>query len=225
MAVSSNDTPSRNDTGIADAEPFDARLRVEDVVCRRGGRVLLEGLTFTLTPGDALRLLGPNGAGKTSLLRLLAGLLPPAAGRVRCLVGETAVSRSRRVHLLSHLDAIKPGLTVASALRFWIDYAGGDAARVRPALAQVGLDALAASRCGDLSAGQRRRLNLARLLALPRPIWLLDEPTAALDADGQALLEAFIAVHRAAGGIVVAATHLPLDLPGARALTLDVEPA
>ena len=208
--------------GPSGALPFAARLLAEDVACRRGGRVLFEGLSVALAPGDALRLVGPNGAGKTSLLRLLAGLLPPAAGAVRHAGLDRSVPSFQRLHLLSHLDAIKPGLSVEASLGFWTAYAGGAARPIGEALARVGLAPLRASRCGDLSAGQRRRLNLARLLALPRPVWLLDEPTAALDADGQALLEALIAEHRAADGIVVAATHLPLDLPGARTLTLDV---
>lgn len=199
-----------------------ATLTLRGIACARGGRTLFEGLDLDLPPGGALRLLGPNGSGKTSLLRLLAGLLPPAEGAV-ALEGAGDGPMRLRVHLLSHLDAIKPSLTVSGALAFWCAYLGGGAARETDAiLSRVGLDQLAGARCGDLSAGQRRRLALARVIAVPRPLWLLDEPTAALDAEGQGLLERVIAAHRAEGGLVVAATHLPLDLPGARTLRLDV---
>ncbi len=207
-------------------EPVDARygaaLVLDEVACARGGRTLFEGLSLTLAPGEALRLVGPNGSGKTSLLRLLAGLLPPAGGRLSLSDAASDRPIRQRAHLLSHLDAIKPSLTVEGALTFWAAYLGGSPANLRGTLARVGLAHVTSARCGDLSAGQRRRLALARILALPRPLWLLDEPTAALDADGQRLLEALIAEHRAAGGLVVAATHLPLALPGARTLRLEL---
>ena len=202
----------------------DTRLELRGIACRRGGRVLFEDLSLTLRAGEALRILGPNGAGKTSLLRLLAGLLRPGAGELHCLVDGAARPAGRVSHLLSHLDAVKPGLTVSDALGFWSRYAGGGGS-VKGNLDRVGLGDMAAVRCGDLSAGQRRRLNLARLTALPRPIWLLDEPTAALDAAGQELLTALIAEHRGAGGLVVAATHLPLDMGPARSLRLDIAAA
>ena len=166
-----------------------------------------------VSPGGALLLLGPNGAGKSTLLRVLAGLLRPDAGTVRWNGDEAA----GRVAFLGHQDAVKPGLTVWENLALHAQVAGQDR---RAALASMGLEALSELPGRMLSAGQRRRLALARLVLSAAPIWLLDEPTLGLDAASVGRLGDALALHRAAGGVVVAATHLDLPLPGAETLKL-----
>ncbi|WP_424137385.1 heme ABC exporter ATP-binding protein CcmA [Roseomonas chloroacetimidivorans] len=195
-------------------------LAADDLAIRRGGRVVLAGLSLRAAPGEALLLLGPNGAGKSTLLRALAGLLRPAAGRVTWdgedVAGDTA-AHGGRTRYLGHQDAIKPALTPREDLVFWARLRGGDP---DVALAALGLSALAGLPCRRLSAGQRRRLALARLALGEAPLWLLDEPTLGLDSASVGRLGALLAAHRARGGIVLAATHLPLPLPGARELAL-----
>jgi len=194
------------------------RLIAEELSCRRGERLLFAGLSFALGPGEALLVRGANGAGKSSLLRVLAGLLAASAGRVRSELPRGAEGHVG-LHYLGHRDAAKPALTVRETAVFARALLGG-AGGVDLALDRVGLLSLAHLPTGVLSAGQRRRLALARLLASPRPLWLLDEPNAALDAAGQGLLQDLIAEHRAGGGLVVAATHHDLLAPGARVLRL-----
>ena len=189
----------------------------EGLACRRGGRLVFAGLDFRLPAGGALVLTGSNGSGKSSLLRLLATLLPRPRGG--CC---GAASRSRPIaaryraalHYVGHLDAIKPALTRARDAGLLGGAARrGDSGNRRGAR-RFGLGAVADWPCRWLSAGQRRRLALARLVAAPAPIWLLDEPTAALDGDGEARLMEAIAEHRAAGGRVAVATHQPLAAAG-----------
>lgn len=196
--------------------------------CIRGGRAVFAALDFNAAPGDALILLGPNGSGKSSLLRVMAGLLRPTAGRL--LWGETPTledmeSHAARTHYVGHHDAVKPVLSVAENLRFWarLHEPAGEAAtrRVEAALERLGLAHLRDVPGKMLSAGQKRRTNLARLLAAPSPLWLLDEPTTALDRASIKVLEAAMADHRAGGGMVVLSTHQDVDLPGARELHLD----
>jgi len=188
------------------------RLSVSGLACVRGMRTVFTDVNFELASGDAVALTGPNGAGKSSLLRLIAGLLRPEAGRV-ALEGDTDESSvPERSHYLGHLDAFKPSLTVSENLTFWICYLGGAPPAADAALAAVGLGQLADLPAAYLSAGQRRRLSLARLVAIPRPIWLLDEPTSALDSSGQECLAALMRQHLAGGGMIVAATHGPLGL-------------
>ena len=194
------------------------RLVAEKLVVARGGRPVLDGVSLAVEAGGALTVLGPNGAGKSTLLRALAGLLKPLSGEVR-LDSEDGFEPCERMHLLGHLDAVKNGLSVLRNLRFARDVLGGDG-DLGAALARVGLAGLSDLPGGVLSAGQRRRLALARLLAAPRPVWLLDEPTAALDAAGQTLLGELVAEHRAKGGLVVAATHLPLGFEASATLEL-----
>ncbi len=187
------------------------RLSAIGLGCVRGFRNVFSDLNLQLSSGDALALTGPNGAGKSSLLRLLAGLLRPSAGRV-VLEGDTDEGAvAERAHYLGHLDAFKTALTVGENIEFWIHYLGGehDAA---PALAAVGLESLEHLPAAYLSAGQRRRLSLARLIAVSRPLWLLDEPASALDSAGQEMLAGLMRAHLARGGMIVAATHGPLGV-------------
>ena len=192
-------------------------LTVTDLSCSRGGRLILERLSLALAPGETLVLRGPNGAGKSTLLRVLAGLLP-ASGRVeldgRPLRGDAG---AEALAYAGHLDAIKAQLTVAENLAFWAGLFGGDPA---PALAAFDLGPIADRPAHLCSAGQKRRLGLARLLVAPRRLWLLDEPTVSLDAEAVARLLAVLRAHAAGGGLAVIATHAPLDLDPARELVL-----
>ena len=191
--------------------------------CRRGGRDVFAGLSFALPPGGALLLTGPNGSGKSSLLRLMAGLLRPADGELLWEdrpIAEAPEAHAARLHYLGHLDAVKPVLSVAENLRFWAALRGGGAAIDR-ALDSFALGDLAAVPGRLLSAGQRRRLALARLVAAPAELWLLDEPSVGLDHASVGRLAAAIAEHRASGGRVVVATHTALDLGDPQRLSLD----
>lgn len=195
------------------------RLVGNRVSCERGGRFLFRDLSFRLSAGEAITVLGPNGAGKTSLLRIIAGLLPPAEGTIAIEGADGVVAEAS--HFLGHLDAVKGALTVSENLGFSCALFGAGSASVDAALARLGLGALSGLPAHVLSAGQRRRLALARLLAAPRPIWLLDEPTAALDAAGKDVLAGMIFEHRAQGGMVIAATHQELELEGAREIFIS----
>lgn len=203
-------------------------LEARDLMCVRGERVVFAGLDLTLAAGQAVLLLGPNGSGKSSLLRLLAGLLRPAAGRLTLDGEEVFADREthgRQARYVGHLDAIKPVLSAAENLAFWGRLYGlagtGMKAAIGEALAAFQIAHLAATPGKMLSAGQKRRLNLARLLLAPAPLWLLDEPTTALDKASIARFEARLAEHRARGGMVILSTHAPVDLPGAREVHMD----
>jgi len=204
------------------------RLHADNLACRRGGRTVFTGVGFTVASGEALLVTGRNGAGKSTLLRLLAGLLPVASGRFGCEGGDPERSVGEQAHYVGHLDALKPGLSVRDNLAFWTAWTGGRAERqtdgidkaLAEALAALTLDGLADLPAAYLSAGQRRRLALARLVAVPRPVWLLDEPTAALDVTAQAALARLMRDHLSGGGLIVAATHGPIGLDGARELRI-----
>uniref|UniRef100_UPI001B7F9F42 heme ABC exporter ATP-binding protein CcmA n=1 Tax=Rubritepida flocculans TaxID=182403 RepID=UPI001B7F9F42 len=195
-------------------------LEAQRLACWRAERLVFADLSFTLGPGEALLLTGANGAGKSSLLRLLAGLIPAAEGRL-LWQGEDAasdrVAHGARLRYLGHQDAVKPALTARENLAFFARLWGGE---VEAALAALDLSSLADLPARVLSSGQKRRLALARLALAPAPLWLLDEPSVGLDAASVERLGPLFAAHRAAGGMVVAATHLPLPLPGARELRL-----
>ena len=197
------------------------QLSGNDVTCVRGGREVFASLDFAVTQGEALCVTGRNGAGKSSLLRIIAGLLAATAGTIRLDGGDAERTLPEQCHFLGYREALKPALSVRENLRFWQDFLGGRTGEsCAGSLAAVGLERLSELPASYLSAGQRRRLALARLIAVKRPIWLLDEPTAALDADGQALLTGLMRRHLQAGGLIVAATHDPLDIP-ARELRLE----
>jgi heme exporter protein A len=185
-------------------------LSAHALECRRGGRVVFSGVDFSLAGGEVLAVTGPNGAGKSSLLRQLAGLLPLASGQLS-FDGAGDRTLGEQAHYLGHLDALKTQLSVAENLQFWIDYFGGGGS-ADAALQQVGLAALADLPAAFLSAGQRRRLSLARLVAITRPLWLLDEPASSLDEAAQQMLAALMRDHLSGGGLIVAATHAPLPV-------------
>jgi heme exporter protein A len=195
------------------------RLLGREVSCVRGGREVFAALGFETASGEALAVVGPNGSGKTSLLRLIAGLLTPSRGSIHLEGGESELTLPEESHYLGHRDAIKPALSVAENLKFWRDYLGGATSDPAESLAAVELDHAADLPAAYLSAGQRRRLSIARLIAVRRPIWLLDEPTNALDASGQILFTTLMSDHLSRGGLIIAATHAPL---GVAARTLRI---
>jgi heme exporter protein A len=196
------------------------RLVASDLACVRGGRQVFSGVGFAVDAGEALMVTGPNGAGKSSLLRLIAGLVGVADGGIALDGGDGELTLGEQAHYLGHQDALKSALSVLENLAFWASVLGSGAAKVDAALAAVGLGSLTRLPAVYLSAGQRRRLSIARLIAIARPIWLLDEPTSGLDASGQTMLADLMRAHLAGGGLVLAATHGPIGLDGAKELRL-----
>ncbi|MCK1399081.1 heme ABC exporter ATP-binding protein CcmA [Bradyrhizobium sp. 4] len=188
------------------------QLSGHGVTCVRGGREVFSGLDFGAGSGEAVAVVGRNGSGKTSLLRLIAGLLIPAGGTIALDGGDSELTLPEQCHYLGHRDALKPALSVAENLTFWADFLGGERFDAGESLATVGLDHAADLPAAFLSAGQRRRLSLARLLAVRRPVWLLDEPTTALDVAGQDMFSGLMREHLGRGGLIVAATHAPLGI-------------
>jgi len=195
-------------------------LEIEDLSVARGDRVLFERFGLALTAGEAAALTGRNGAGKTSLLRAIAGLIRPRAGRIAFRAGEADLpaedARSRDLHLVGHQDGLKSGRTAWEELRFQVEWTGGTQASAKAACERLDLKRLLALEVRKLSAGQRRRLALARLVASPRRLWLLDEPLAPLDAERRAVFGTLMAEHLASGGLILAAVHDPLPLPARR---------
>ncbi|HEY8576508.1 MAG TPA: heme ABC exporter ATP-binding protein CcmA [Devosia sp.] len=185
-------------------------LCAEALQCGRGGMALTAPLSLTVESGQCLLLRGPNGTGKTTLLLTLAGIVPPLEGKL-AIKGRD--EDARVLHYCGHRNAIKPRLTVAENLDFWAEVNGPSGTSVDEALGEVGLGHLAELDAGYLSAGQGRRLALARLLVSQRPLWLLDEPTAALDVEGHALVTRLLDRHLSLGGMAIAATHDAITLP------------
>jgi heme exporter protein A len=195
------------------------QLKADELTCTRGGREVFRDVSFSLSAGEGMVVTGRNGAGKSSLLRMVAGLVRIAAGRLTLDGGVPDTPIAELAHYLGHQDAMKPSLTVGENLQFWIKFLGGGRA-VEPALKAVDLGPLADLSAVYLSAGQRRRLSIARLVAVPRPIWLLDEPTSSLDAPSQKRLAELMRDHMAKGGMIIAAAHGPIGLERARELKL-----
>ena len=189
---------------------FYHRLVVTQLRLQRGFRRLVDGLDLSVEPGGAIAIQGQNGSGKTTLLRALGGLHRPAAGRITIEHGQANEEALAERSFIGHQDPIKSGERLIDQLRFWADMVGAKRDRVGEVLNQVGLTHQSGLPGGVLSAGQRRRASLARLLLEARPIWLLDEPAAPLDQEGRTLLGALLDNHRKAGGIVIAAVHDPL---------------
>ncbi|WP_192356471.1 heme ABC exporter ATP-binding protein CcmA [Mesorhizobium mediterraneum] len=197
------------------------RLIAENLGGERGGETIFSGINFALEKGQALIVTGPNGAGKSTLLRVVAGLLPVAAGRLLLEGGgEDFPSVASACHYLGHQNAMKTALSVAENLRFWRDFLGADFLSAEEALETVGLDGIGHLPFGYLSTGQRRRAAIAKLLVSRRPLWLLDEPTAGLDKASEERFAVLLRKHLEDGGIVVAATHLPLGLARAQELRM-----
>jgi heme exporter protein A len=189
------------------------RITAESLGCVRGDRLVFRGLSFDIDAGNALVLIGPNGSGKTTLLRILAGLLTATVGRLQFFSDDRALlsddARDQSAHFVAHSDTVKSSLTVKETLRFHADVLGADRARVQGAMETWDIARLSDLPGALLSAGQRRRVALARLSLQDRPIWLLDEPLIALDRSVRARLHDVCADHRATGGLIVAASHEP----------------
>jgi heme exporter protein A len=196
------------------------QLAADSLTCIRGGRTVFAGLSFSVGRGEALAVTGRNGAGKSSLLRVIAGLVHLAAGKLILTGGEAEASVAEQAHYLGHQDALKGSLSVRENLAFWIDFLGGSRDAVSDALEAVDLAPLAGLPADYLSAGQRRRLSIARLVAVKRPLWLLDEPTSALDVQSQDRLAGVMRSHLNSGGLIIAATHGPIGLDAPRELRL-----
>lgn len=199
------------------------KLIADTLACERGGRRVFSDLTFALERGQGLQLTGPNGAGKSSLLRLIAGFLRPAAGRLELEGGADDVSLGEQCHFVGHLNGIKRALSVAENAAFWADYLGGG--DIEAGLERLALGDLRDIPAGLLSAGQARRLGLVRLAIAERPLWLLDEPSVSLDAASQEILAGLMREHLDRGGLVMAATHVPLGIDFTDVLTLGGDAA
>lgn len=206
------------------------KLVLEKLAVARGGRTIISDLSLEVCTGEAVLLTGANGAGKTTLIRAIAGLIAPQAGRIVLEGGDGEKDLAQQCHYAGHANAIKSSLTVSENLQFWGDYledqgAAGEARddAVQRALEALDLEALSGIPAAYLSAGQKRRVGLARILMVKRPVWLLDEPTVSLDASSAAVVARLVNTHTAGGGLALIATHLPLALTAPR--TLHLTPA
>jgi heme exporter protein A len=183
-------------------------LKANGLTCERGGRIVFRGLSLALRPGQLMQLTGPNGSGKSSLLRLVAGLNEAQAGDIALTGGAKELSIGQQAHYIAHQEPVKAALSVHENLAFWRDFLGGG--EVEEALEAFDLGRLSSYPAGLLSAGQKRRLALARLVLVPRVLWLLDEPTVGLDTASLARLVGVMARQLDKGGMIIAATHVPL---------------
>lgn len=183
-------------------------LLAKDLTCERGGRIVFRNVSLALKPTQLMQLTGPNGSGKSSLLRLIAGLNEAQHGEIALAGGNAELSIGQQAHYIAHQEAVKTALTVEENLRFWRDFMGGGG--IAEALHAFDLTRLASYPAGLLSAGQKRRLALARLVLVPRVLWLLDEPTVGLDTASLARLAGVMARQLDQGGMIIAATHVPL---------------
>jgi heme exporter protein A len=211
---------------VASWNPIAVQLIAEDLVIDRGSRRVIEGLSFAVKQGEALLLTGANGVGKTTLLRTVAGFIQPFRGAISLEGGDPELTVGEQAHAVGHVNAVKSSLTVTENAAFWNAYLAPDTAspaRIEAALRHFGLDDLGEFPAAYLSAGQKRRLGLCRLLLADRPLWLLDEPTASLDAASSERLVSAINAHTGAGGLALIATHLPLALENARTLNLAAQ--
>jgi heme exporter protein A len=202
-------------------------LVADALACRRAGRRVFTNVSFRLEPGEAATLRGPNGSGKSTLLRVLAGLLAPEAGDAR--LGDASLAADAEgfqelVAYAGHLDAVKPQLTVAENLAVWAAFYGGGRGSAA-ALERFGLSRIADYPAAYCSAGQKRRLGLARLMVVDRPLWLLDEPTVSLDAASTAVFVGVVREHLARGGFAIAATHVPIGLEGGPEIVMGASTA
>jgi len=201
------------------------RLIADELRARRGGEVVFAGVSFALDAGEALVVTGPNGIGKSTLLRVVAGLLPAESGTLSLQGGDPQARPAEQMHYLGHHNAMKRELTVRENLEFWQRLMSGATTGGTPTVPEaadaVGLSAITHLPFGVLSAGQQRRIAMARLLLVHRPVWLLDEPTAALDTASEALFANLVADHCAKGGLLIAATHRPLGLSRPKRLELE----
>lgn len=197
------------------------RIALNNIALGRGGRALFSGLSLDLAPGEACALTGANGAGKTSLLRAIAGFIRPDAGTIDFGMDESE-ARARHIHFAGHQDGLKPSRLAGEELIFWAQWDGANEAAAREAAHALALTPLLDLEVRRLSAGQRRRLALARLIAAPRALWLLDEPLSPLDATWRVRFGEIMAAHLAGGGTILAAVHDPLPVP---ARSLDIAPA
>ena len=201
------------------------RLVAEGLSAKRGEDLIFQDISFEIASGEALVVKGANGSGKSTLLRVLAGLLPAHSGAAKLLAAAQPVERvGEAAHYLGHRNAMKRELTVEENLSFWqsffCDFAGGTGLPVIEAVEAVGLGGIAHLPFGYLSAGQQRRMAMAKLLVSWRPVWILDEPTAALDAAAETMFAGLVTAHLARGGIAIAATHQPLGLEGVKELRM-----
>lgn len=184
------------------------QLKADNLTCERGGRTVFRGVSLVLGPGQLMQLTGPNGSGKSSLLRLIAGLNEASSGTLTLDGGGSDIAIGQRAHYIAHQEAVKAALTVSENLAFWRDFLGGG--DVDAALEAFDIARLSSYPAGLLSAGQKRRLALARLVLVPRPLWLLDEPTVGLDAASLERLVTVMTRQLDQGGMIIAATHVPL---------------
>jgi heme exporter protein A len=196
------------------------RLTAETLSAERSGEIIFADLGFVIEAGGALIVTGPNGAGKSTLLRIIAGLLEPATGSVRLEGADAYPDIKSACHYLGHQNAMKPALSVRENLAFWQAFNGEARLDIDEALEVVGLNGTDHLPFGYLSTGQKRRISIAKLLVSHRPVWLLDEPTAGLDKVSEGRFAGLMRGHLEGGGIIVAATHLPLGLDGGKELRI-----